>query len=567
VFRFLKWIFKLFASFVMLFMVLGLVGYCSRPKLPDKGVLLVQLDGNLAEAKGADLSSAFGEPSKLSAPELFATIVRAAHDPKIRGLVLRIGSPLVSPSQVLELEQAMREFRQSGKWNVAHLETTSETPKSDIAYELATCASKIVLGPSGDISLEGLHAQVPFAKDTLDRLRIKPFFEKRAAYKNAPDTFTHSGFTQEHYTAVKALVDDLQQAMVNHIAARRNTQAETVTAWIVGAPYASDVAQQRGMVDQLGYWDNVLDDAKKLVDLPDPFIAPEMYAALSPAVNGPKFALIVGSGNVVRGESIDGPMSDATMGSDTLTQAFRDARKAKVKGVLFRVDSPGGSYVASDLIRREVLLTKKAGIPVVVSMGSVAASGGYFVAMDADAIVAEPTTITGSIGVFSGSFATREFFDHFLGVKFGTYDAIPNTAHLDFLDPPSDKAKARLRETLDRIYHDFVSKAATARHKSYDDLQAIAQGRVWSGTAAQKIGLVDSLGGFATALERLKELAKVKKDAPVVLEIFPAPKNAIEMLRDLLHGGSDNPVFTKLARLNQLLTQPQALSMPEVIIQ
>ncbi|MEE8409498.1 MAG: S49 family peptidase, partial [Myxococcota bacterium] len=341
--------------------------------------------------------------------------------------------------------------------------------------------------------------------------------------------FTHTAMSKEHREALTSLVDDLQQTLLEHISARRQVTLDVTRDWVATGPHLGGAAMTAGLVDRLAYWDEVLAEAEKVAGRDDPLLELDAYSKSGELHDeGPTVALIYGDGQVIRGESSGG--GSPTMGSDSVTEAFRDARKEEVEGVLFRVDSPGGSYVASDVIRREVEVTRDAGIPVVVSMGNVAASGGYFVAMDADRIVAQTGTITGSIGVFVGSVSLRRFWEHWLGITFDDYQSAPHAAFFSSLDPPSDETKARIGTFLDRVYDDFVTKAAAGRGMPREELETLARGRVWSGRAAKANGLIDEVGGMEKSLDLLKEVMGVDADQDVTLEIFPKPKTTFELI-------------------------------------
>jgi protease-4 len=228
--------------------------------------------------------------------------------------------------------------------------------------------------------------------------------------------------------------------------------------------------------------------------------------------------------------------------------------------VLFRIDSPGGSYIASDLIRREVELTRKAGIPVVVSMGNTAASGGYFIAADADYIVAESGTITGSIGVFAASFAARQALHKWLGANFDTYETLPHPGSLNWLDPPSPADRERFSQSVDRIYADFVGKVAAGRHKTYDEIHKVAKGRVWTGRQAVENGLADELGGMEDALAYIRKRLELPEKEPIHLSLYPEPENALAVLRNLLSAEVRlaNTLRKSLAAWGRVLRAPEA---------
>jgi protease-4 len=261
-------------------------------------------------------------------------------------------------------------------------------------------------------------------------------------------------------------------------------------------------------------------------------------------------ALVYGVGSVVRGESSVDPLTGGvSMGSETVAGALRDAiEDDSVQGILFRVNSPGGSYVASDTIRREVARAREAGKPVVVSMGDLAASGGYFVAMDADRIIAQPGTITGSIGVFGGKMVTRDMWAK-IGVTFDEIHTSDNANIWSTAYRYTDEQWARVQAALDRIYQDFTSKAAEGRGMSLAELQRIARGRIWSGADALELELVDELGGYEEAFGVIRELLELEEDAPLELKPFPRPKTPFQALLAQFSGDSEAASLQALARV------------------
>ena len=535
------------------------------PSVPDDSILRVTFDGDLSDASSDDLASTLtGEP-QVTLHDVTFGIRAAAEDPKILGLVLDVHSPQLSMAQVQDIAAAMEDYRQSGKWSVSFLETAGEFSRGDGNYALAICADEVILAPPGEVNLLGLSITVPFIRGALDKLRIHPFVEKRHDYKNAANTFTETKFTGAHQEATKNLVEDLQVEHMAHIAARRSITPEIVQGWFAKGTHSAQEALDAKMVDTLAYWDAVEERIKQIAKRDDPWIDLGRYQKIrKQSETEHTMAMILGEGQIVRDR--DSGLSSDAMASGTITQAFRDARRDGVKGVLFRINSPGGSYIASDLIRREVELTRQAGIPVVVSMGSLAASGGYFVAMEADKIVAQPSTLTGSIGVFAGRFAMRDFFAQ-IGVTFDSYKASTGGGTFDWLDPPNEESKIMMAAALDRIYDDFVTKAAKGRALSKEALHAVAQGRVWSGKAALEHKLVDALGGTKVAALELKKLANLNPQETVAFAIYPKPKTPIEMLRDLLEGSVS--INAALIEALSILRQPntaQALYSPSPTI-
>lgn len=503
----------------------------------SNSVLHLRLSGEVPDVATHNPLAALLGNTTVDLWDMQRSLRAAATDERIIGVVVDVRDPAIGFSSLQELEAAMAEFRASGKWSVAFLETAGEFGPGNGAIALAAMADRIVLPPPSEVNLVGLRAEVPFLKGTFEKLNLGVMFEKRYAYKNAANMFTETGFTPEHELATESLLQDLEAGLLEHLQTRRQAKPEVARSWLAKGPYNAEQALELGLVDELGYWDVVLEYAKKQSGRDEPLVSLQKYVkdALRPSFDGPKVALIAGRGNILRGEGPAG-LGDETIRSGLIADAFREAREDRVAAVLFRVNSPGGSYIASDLIRREVELTRKAGIPVVVSMGDLAASGGYFVAMDADKIYALPSTLTGSIGVYAGRIASREFFKRWLGVTFDSVQTSPSADFFSGLDLPNADQLAWINAALDRIYKDFVSKAAKARGKSYEQLHEVAQGRVWSGMAAKERGLVDELGGMNEALSGLKALLNLEPQAPVRLVQYPAPKQGLEALQEVLKG-------------------------------
>jgi protease-4 len=527
----LKWLLIASLAMLALSLLVAVIALLVSGRIPKGSILHVELSGEVRESPESDVWTMFAEERTLTLSTITDSIRRAADDERIAGLILEVKDPKLGFAQLQEVEKAMEVFRRAGKWNLSYLETAGEFDRGSALFALAACADTIVLSPPGDINLVGLGTRVPFARGMLDRLRIGVHMAQRYEYKNAADVFTRTEMSPAHREATKALVDDLQALLLAHIAERRHVDAAQAERLLATGPHLGQEALALGLVDKLAYWDEVEKQARETSGKDEPFVRLAHYAATGDLHHsGKTVALIYGEGNVARGESSPGQV----MGSDTVTEAFRRARQEKVAGVLFRVDSPGGSYIASDLIRREVQITRDAGIPVVVSMGNLAASGGYFVSMDANRIVADSGTITGSIGVFAGTFSLREFWSHWTGITFDSYLASPNADFFSWLDKPGEQKAQVIERFVDRIYDDFVSKVAEGRGIDRAEVEKIARGRVWSGSAAKAHGLVDVLGDTEVALAELKKLIEVAEDGDVDLKVFPKPKTPFEALGEAL---------------------------------
>ena len=564
--RFFLALFLFFAAiFVSIIVIVALVG--SEPGLSKGSVLHVTLSGTPPEAPRAKALDILAEKSTPSILELTRSIRMAGDDERILGLLVEVSNLRVGAARASELFEAISAFNESGKWSIAYMETAGEMSQGTGAYAVASAANEVFLSPPGDINLVGLGSQVPFARGLFDKLGIEPHFERRHEYKNAVDTFVADGLSIPHRESLTSILTDLQESMATLIARGRDKEQSEVQQWIQEGPYDSTQAEKIGLVDKLVYWDEVLDVVTQKTGSTPELVGPNtLIANASFQTGGKTFAYIIGEGQIHRGPSESAAFSDPTIGSDTFRKALREAREDGVDGILIRLDSPGGSYIASDLIRRELLVTRKANIPIVVSMGDVAASGGYFIAMGADKVVAEPGTITGSIGVFAGKFATRKLFSEHLGIKFEGVETSSNASLFGMLDPPSEEHKKIFAHFLDRIYDDFVGKAAQARGQKKEELEKNARGRVWSGKEALARGLVDKAGGIQVALDELRLLTNLSPDENVTLDLYPRPEGMLWALRQLFSGGMRTQSRAQLLKLIeseiQTLANPGVLSTP-----
>ena len=505
-------------------LALVLRGGGRTPGLGGDAYLDLDLSGSIPEQPPSDLGLFFdARPPSLRA--LVESLDRGAQDPKVKGAVLRVGSLSDAGwGKVQELRDAIARFRKSGKPAYAHLEMCGNRE-----YYLATACSKIFAVRSALLLVSGLSAEVTFFRNTLDKLGVQAEFEGVGKYKNAPNQFTEAGFTGPHREQTEALLDSLFDQYVGAIAEGRKKTREEVKDLIDHGPYDGPSALAAGLVDELVYHDEVEKRIKSSDRLtPGRYLRGARGFGLD---SRPKVALIYAVGQIVSGESQAGPLSGEVVGSDTMVRAIREARKdTSIRAIVLRVDSPGGSGTASDVIWREVSLARREK-PVVVSMGDVAASGGYYIAMGGDAIVAEPGTITGSIGVFSGKFNLRGLYDK-VGLTKEILVRGNNAAIFSDYRPWSEDEKVRIRTLMRSFYDEFISKAAEGRKKTVEEIDRVAQGRVWTGAEALKVGLVDSLGGLDTALAIARARAKIGVGAELDLVVLPERKGLFDLLME-----------------------------------
>jgi protease IV len=442
----------------------------------------------------------------------------AAGDPRVVGLVARVGGAMPL-ARAQELRDAVVEFARV-KPAVAYAETFGEGDPGTVAYFLATGFGEIWLQPSGDLGLTGIAAETTFLRGVLDKAGLEPQFAQRHEYKNAVDRIARHDYTDAFREASTRLVASAYEQVVAGIAAARKLGADRVRELVDAAPLSSGQARDAGLIDHVGYRDEVYAAlGRGDADL--------LYLSRYGRTRAPRkvagrlrkrdvVAVVTVAGAIQQGRSRRSLLSpDAGAGSDTVGAALRSAGRADdVKAVLLRVDSPGGSYVASDVIWREVGRLRAQGKPVVASMGDVAGSGGYFVAMGAEAIVAQPGTLTGSIGVFSGKVVTAGLLER-LGVGTGAIVEGRNARMFSSRVGFDEDQWRRLDEWLDRVYADFVTKVAEARGMTYDRAHELARGRVWTGADAHERGLVDELGGLRRGAELVRERAGLRADAPL----------------------------------------------------
>ncbi|MCH8029454.1 MAG: signal peptide peptidase SppA [Candidatus Dadabacteria bacterium] len=520
----------------------GFIAGVLKSRIKPNTVLEADFESGLvAYISGGAVESLFGK-KQTGVLDVVEALERAQDDERVWGLVARVGESNLGLAQIQELREAVLRFRSRGKKAIAWAETFGEFSSGNGSYYLATAFDEIYLQPSGDLGLTGLMYETPFISGALNKLKITPRFDHRHEYKNFKNFFTNKKFTPEHKEALEAVMKSQFSQIVSGISEKLGKDTKVVKQIINNGPYRSDAALELGLVNGLAYRDEVYDMVRTATSADTHFLYLQTYLKRvgSPWSDGETIALIYGVGSVSRGKSGFNPLfGSRTMGSDTITAAFRSAREDDdVKAIIFRVDTPGGSAVASDSIWRETERAKKMGKPVIVSMGNVAGSGGYWVSMNADKIVAHPGTITGSIGVLGGKMLMREFWER-LGV---TWDEVHSSTNSTMWSSNTDFSKlewAKFQSWLDGIYDEFTTKVAEGRGLSKEKVLEIAKGRIWSGEDAKLNGLVDELGGLSKAIELAKRSSGIPADQSIRLKLFPKRRTLTESLVQRFLGGEE----------------------------
>ena len=554
---------SLIGTAVVMIAVIGV-----RGKVPSKTIL----EANFEEAFPEDVPDTPTAHLMLDQRQTLRDVVdaidRGASDDRVVGMIARIGASSLGMAQTQEIRDAVQRFRAHKKFAVAYSETFGEFGPGNGAYYLATAFDHIYLQPSGDVGLTGIILESPFVKGTLSKLGMTFHGDHRYEYKNALNTLTETKYTAAHKEAMTAIMTSWFNQIKDGICQARQIPPDKFQALVDAGPYLGKEAVAAKLVDAIAYRDQVYGDVKSKAGDGAELLYLDKYLnrAGRPHERGKTVALVFGVGDVTRGKSDYDPVQGSeNMGSDTVAGAIRTAAEDKdVKAILFRVDSPGGSYVASDAIWREVVRARQAGKPVIVSMGNLAGSGGYFVAMAADKIVAEPGTITASIGVLGGKMLTSGLWD-----KVGlSWDEVHQGENATMFTGTHDYTPAewgRFQAWLDRVYVDFTSKVADGRKLPQEKVLEIAKGRIWSGQDAKNLGLVDELGGYDTALNLAKKAVGVPEGDDVKIVVYPRPKTLLGSI--IARRGPDNSdkeaMGQTLARILQVV-QPVARQLDAV---
>ena len=543
----LKTIIYAFAVFGLLFILIliGVLGIMSPGKIimpvPEKTVLRINFDTNYMEVRGDDFFAEFADMPVYSFFDLIRAINTAADDDRVKAIAATVNMSSLGLAQIQDIAESVKYFRSKGKEAYIFSSGMGAFGGGTKEYYLASVFDEIWLQPISDIGMTGVHIEVPFFKGILQKIGVDPEFYARNEYKTAAESLISRGFTPAYKEEMSKLGGGLFNQLAAGISQNRGLELKDVKKLIDQAPVFSSKAIEYKLADNLGYRQDM-----------ESFLAAKYGAEfldISDYMNNigdyqgedlPHIALLVLEGAIQSGQSSNNPMYDAVIGADTVQKQLEElSRRRNLRAVILRVNSPGGSYAASDEIMHALdRFKEKTGVPIVVSMGNYAASGGYFIALAGNYIVAEPATLTGSIGVLGGKMVLERLWKK-LHINWGEMNFGKNAGILSVNHKFSPEEKKLFNRSLDMVYKDFLIKVAAVR--KIENVDDVAGGRVWLGEGALKAGLVDELGGIETALKKAKELGGIIPGADFGLVYYPRRQSFQEKLAEFLENGGSLP--------------------------
>jgi protease-4 len=530
-----KFFLGLISGALLVFLALILIFFAALrlrerpPEVASNSVLVMRLRGDIPERAPLQLPVFLSGRGQVTVANVWMALKKAAADPRVSAVVLEPEGLSIGWAKAEEIRADLEQFRKSGKPVFAYL----RAPRSK-DYYVALGADRIYLGPEEPVYIQGLRAEMMFFKGTLDKLGVQVDVEHAGKYKDFGDMFTRTGMSPETREVITSVVEGVYGRFVGRIAEARRKSPEAVRAIIDQGPFTASQALKAGLVDELRFEDQVFGELRARLKSAEPRkVSLETYVrvpAESAGLRGQsRVALVVASGDIVRGDPDDNGADESNLTSYGLNKVLRQVGDDPlIKGVVVRIDSPGGEVTASDDIWRQMtLLSKKK--PMVISMSDTAASGGYYIAMTGDPVVAYPNTMTGSIGVVFGKPDLHGLYNK-LGI---TKDGIERGKHAGILsdyEALSPEERQLLKQGIDESYQRFVAKVAEARHRSFAQVEPSAQGRVWLGEQAQSQGLVDQLGGLDAAIQLVKQRAKIPAGEAVRVLMYPPRRTLLDLL-------------------------------------
>lgn len=535
-----------FALFGLLFILLLVVlaNMLGSPSVmvhpvPSRAVLTLDLDRPYPESRSDDLLAEFSEEPSLSFYDLIKAVNVAALDNKVQALVADVGNTSLGLAQIQDLREAVKAFRSTGKKAYLYSSGMGSFGGGTDDYYLASAFDEIWMQPNTEIGITGLNIEVPFLKGLLDKVGITAEFYARHEYKNAAASFLNSAFTPQYREETERLGQSLYDRIVADVCADRKLDENIFRRLVNRAPLSADEGLKEGLIDKTAFkpdlLEKVLDETKgEMIDVYD-----YAYSLEESGKKLPTIAFLVVDGTISGGKSLSNPLQgESIVGSETLIQQLDEIANNKyVKALLLRINSPGGSYTASAEIWNALSrLKEKRKLPIVVSMGDYAASGGYFIALPGDKILAEASTVTGSIGVLGGKMVLAGLWDK-LEINWGEVKFGDNVGILSANHKFSEREKEVFNRSLDNVYRDFTAKVAAARNISPEKMDKLARGRVWTGIQAVENGLADEIGGIDRAVAYAKQLGGIPPKSRFGIAYYPKAKTLQEKIAELVGGG------------------------------
>ncbi len=552
-------------------------------ELPDRMVLRLNLDQGITDGRSDDPWRALRGDKTVYLYDVIVSLRMAQNDQRVAGLLLRLGAARISVAHAQELRDAIAACRSSGKFVMVFAETFGGLGSATSEYYLASSADEVWMQPSGMLGIIGFGLETPFLKGAFEKAGIKPEFEQRHEYKSAVELFTRNDMSAPSRQSLTRVIEGWMEQVVSGISADRGLPTQGLRALVDRSPLLAEEARTAKLIDQFGYWDTVLEAAKERGGSGAMLMGLSRYRAelAAPEEKGTKVALIYGVGPIETGDSENSPFDSERFAAGSVAKAINAAADDDaIKAIIFRVDSPGGSYIGSDTVRRAVKRARDMGKPVIASMGKYGASGGYFVSMGADKIVALPATVTGSIGVFGGKVSTAGLWNK-LGINWARVSVGAHAGMWSQIYPFSDSAAARHAAVLDFIYLDFTEKVSTDRALPKERLDTVARGRVWTGSDAKRQGLVDALGGYSVTEGLVREALALPEGSPLHIVVMPEPISPLDRLRNAIADGvpisaalriafgppETKPLDAVLQSLEPLIGDPTTLRPPAGVLQ
>lgn len=528
-----KFLLGIFVGLVFSFLAMVVIGFSfvklgeTRPSVADNTTLLLRLSGGVPERPAVSLPFPFQTSEPITVVQIWSGLRRAAADDKVKAVVLEIGRLDAGWAKAQEIRHNIETFRKSGKPVYAYMKAPGMRE-----YYIASAADRLYIMPEDLVDVKGLRAELLYFKDTLDKIGVRAHVQHVGQYKDAGDMLTQTSMSPATRESLGLVLDGIYGNVLEAIAKSRKKSVDEIRAIVDEGPFTAREAHGKGLVDALRYQDQVYGEMKDRLKSGElkRMAFSQYLKALAPERGASKrIALIVGEGTILRGAGGDSMLTDEGFTSGAFIRLLRQVREDKnVSGVILRVDSPGGDAFASDEILREVQLLREKK-PLVYSMSDAAASGGYYVTMTGDPIVAYPNTLTGSIGVVFTMLDVKGLYDK-LGIRRETLTRGKNADIDSAYGPLPPGGKQKIQRGLDEFYRSFVSGVARSRNRKYEEVEPLAQGRVWLGQDAKSRGLLDELGGFDTAVAAVRKKAGIKADEKVRIAVYPPKRTWFEQL-------------------------------------